>query len=140
MVARTFIRNRSSIGSNPASKPSSGKFKVSVTWFMARSPWRFLPPIGWVSGHPEITPPTNFHQLRDMTKASWEKFTPKVALSYEPNDDLLLYGLYSRGYRTGRFSERPGTENAAHTPYDPELVDNSEVDMKSEFFDRRLAL
>ncbi|WP_235441866.1 hypothetical protein, partial [Rhabdonatronobacter sediminivivens] len=25
------------------------------------------PPVGWVSVHPEITPPSNFHQLRDTT-------------------------------------------------------------------------
>ncbi|MBM3369000.1 MAG: hypothetical protein FJY43_12125 [Betaproteobacteria bacterium] len=28
-----------------------------------------LPPVGWVDVHPEITPPSNFHQLRDTTKA-----------------------------------------------------------------------
>jgi basic membrane lipoprotein Med (substrate-binding protein (PBP1-ABC) superfamily) len=27
-----------------------------------------LPPVGWVSVHPEITPPSNFHQLRDTTE------------------------------------------------------------------------
>jgi hypothetical protein len=25
------------------------------------------PPVGWVSGHPEITPPSNFHHFRDTT-------------------------------------------------------------------------
>jgi lysozyme len=28
------------------------------------------PPVGWVSGNPEITPPSNFHQLRDTTGAN----------------------------------------------------------------------
>ena len=26
------------------------------------------PPVGWVSVHPEITPPSNFHHFRDTTK------------------------------------------------------------------------
>nr|WP_255446378.1 integrase core domain-containing protein [Tropicibacter alexandrii] len=27
------------------------------------------PPVGWVDVHPEITPPSNFHQLQDTTSA-----------------------------------------------------------------------
>jgi ArsR family transcriptional regulator len=27
-----------------------------------------LPPVGWVLVHPEITPPSNFYQLRDTTR------------------------------------------------------------------------
>ncbi|MFX0547412.1 SGNH hydrolase domain-containing protein, partial [Roseovarius sp. S1116L3] len=27
------------------------------------------PPVGWVQVHPEITPPSNFHHLRDTTNA-----------------------------------------------------------------------
>ncbi len=79
-----------------------------------------------------------FDFLNTPVEDSWEEFTPKAALSYEPNDDLLFYGLYSRGYRTGGFTGRPATENAARTPFAPELVDNFEIGMKSEFFDRRL--
>jgi len=62
--------SRSSIGSNPASPASSANHAVSVIWFMAWSPWRLQPPVGWVSVHPEITPPSNFHQLRYTTLAS----------------------------------------------------------------------
>ena len=79
-----------------------------------------------------------FDFLDTPIEDSWEEFTPKAALSYTPNDDLLFYGLYSRGYRTGGFTGRPATENAARTPFDPELVDNFELGMKSEFLDRRL--
>ncbi len=79
-----------------------------------------------------------FDFLDTPIENSWEEFTPKVALSFEPNEDLLFYGLYSRGYRTGGFTGRPATENAARTPFNPELVDNFEIGMKSEFLDRRL--
>jgi iron complex outermembrane receptor protein len=79
-----------------------------------------------------------FDFLNNPIKESWERFTPKVALSYQPTTDLLFYGLYSRGYRTGGFTGRPATENAARTPFSPEIVDNFELGMKSEFFNRRL--
>jgi iron complex outermembrane receptor protein len=70
----------------------------------------------------------------------WSEFTPKVSLRYRVNDDLMVYGLYSRGFRAGGFSGRPGTYEAAATPYDPETVDNFEAGIKSEWFDKRLRL
>jgi iron complex outermembrane recepter protein len=79
-----------------------------------------------------------FDFFDDPIEESWSKFTPKVALSYKPNDDIMLYGQWSRGYRTGGFTGRPATENAARTPYDPETVDNFEGGIKSQFFDNRV--
>jgi iron complex outermembrane receptor protein len=81
-----------------------------------------------------------FDFLNDPVKDSWKKFTPKVALSFEPTDDVLAYGLWSRGYRTGGFTGRPATENAARTPYQPETVDNFEIGIKTELFNRRLRM
>lgn len=69
---------------------------------------------------------------------SWSEFTPKVGLKYRFSDEMMVYGLYSRGFRAGGFSGRPGTYDAAVTPYDPETVDNYEIGMKSEWLDRRL--
>jgi iron complex outermembrane recepter protein len=69
---------------------------------------------------------------------SWGEFTPKVSLKYRFNPDLMAYGLYSRGFRAGGFSGRPGTYEAAVTPYNPEKVDNFELGIKSEWLERRL--
>jgi iron complex outermembrane receptor protein len=71
---------------------------------------------------------------------SWSEFTPKVSLRYRWSPDLMAYALYSRGFRAGGFSGRPGTYEAAVTPYDPERVDNYELGIKSEWLDRRLRL
>jgi iron complex outermembrane receptor protein len=76
----------------------------------------------------------------DPFEESWSEFTPKVSLSYKLNDDLMFYGLYSKGFRAGGFSGRPSTYDAAATPYDPETVDNYEVGMKSEWLEGRLRL
>lgn len=71
-------------------------------------------------------------------KESWSEFTPKVGLQYRFSPSFMTYVLYSRGFRAGGFSGRPGTYDAAVTPYDPETVDNYELGMKSEWLDQRL--
>jgi iron complex outermembrane receptor protein len=73
-------------------------------------------------------------------KGDWEEFTPKMALTYQINDELMVYGLYSEGYRSGAFSGRPTTLLAASTAADPETVVNMEMGFKSEWFDRKLRI
>lgn len=72
--------------------------------------------------------------------ADWSKFTPKVSLSYNWTDDVMTYGLWSRGYRAGGFNGRPATLSAATTPYNPETLDNFELGFKSQFLDNRVRL
>jgi iron complex outermembrane recepter protein len=81
-----------------------------------------------------------FDNFNNPEEESWNKFTPKVSLKYQVNDDLMVYGLYSRGLRAGGFNGRPSTVNASILPYDPETVDNFELGFKSEWLDRRLRL
>lgn len=78
--------------------------------------------------------------LNNPEEADWSKFTPRASLSFDVADDVMVYGLYSRGYRSGGFTGRPTSENTAKTPYEPETVDNFELGFKSEFADRRIRL
>jgi len=71
-------------------------------------------------------------------KAKWDKFTPKVALKYQLNDDSMIYGLFSTGYRAGGFNGRVDSIETATTPYDPETVDNFELGYRSEWAGRTL--
>ena len=68
--------------------------------------------------------------------ADWNEFTPKLALKYQLNDDSMIYGLYSRGYRAGGFNGRVDAIETATIPYDPETVDNFELGYRSEWADR----
>ena len=68
----------------------------------------------------------------------WTKFTPKVAVSYQANEDLLYYLSYSQGYRSGGFNGRWGNEFSAVRPYKPETVTNIEAGLKSTLLDNRL--
>ena len=71
-------------------------------------------------------------------KETWDELTPKVALSFDLNDDSMVYGLYSRGYRAGGFNGRVDSIETAITPYDPETVDNFELGYRSQWLDRRV--
>lgn len=71
---------------------------------------------------------------------SWEKFTPKVALTYKINDDTMVFGTFSRGYRSGGFNGRVDSFLAATLPYDPETVDNFEIGFKADLLDNTLRL
>lgn len=72
--------------------------------------------------------------------ASWNKFTPKVALTYKVNDDTMLFGTFSQGYRSGGFNGRVDSEFAATTPYNPETVNNYELGFKADMLDNTLRL
>jgi len=73
-------------------------------------------------------------------KKTWSEFTPKVSLRYRFSPDLMVFGLYSAGFRAGGFSGRANTYEAASTAYNPETVDNFELGIKSEWLDHRLRL
>ena len=81
--------------------------------------------------------------IRD--KRSESEFTGTGVLSYKPNDDLLLYGSYSRGYKAGGFNLDRSALKAPALPFslsggaqalvdrlqfDPETVDAFELGAK----------
>ncbi len=68
---------------------------------------------------------------------SWKELTPKLGIEYKAGEDVLLYGSYSRGFKSGGFNGRPILEDEL-TSFDPEYVDAFEVGMKSDLFDKRL--
>ncbi|MBC2778985.1 TonB-dependent receptor [Parasphingopyxis marina] len=70
---------------------------------------------------------------------SWDAFTPMVSLDYQVTDDLLLYGSFASGYKSGGFNGRPLSAAEAQS-FDPEYVDSFEVGFKSQWFDNRLRL
>ena len=71
---------------------------------------------------------------------TWSEFTPKIGLDYRPTDDLMVYGSWSRGYRSGGFNGRGLTPFSATLPYEPETVDSFELGLKSTWWDGRVSL
>lgn len=72
-----------------------------------------------------------------VEKATFDAWQPKVSLAYQATDDLLLYGTYARGFRSGGFNATGAT--LAET-YDKELLDSYEVGFKSTVMNNRLRL
>jgi iron complex outermembrane receptor protein len=84
---------------------------------------------------------TFFRTRTDYSNSrSFEKFTPRVSLSYRPNDDLNLYASWGRGFKSGGFDMRgdaifiPSTVDG----YEPETIDSWELGLKGAFLDRTL--
>jgi iron complex outermembrane receptor protein len=70
-------------------------------------------------------------------KDDWNEFSPRVALQYAANDDLMFFGSYSKGFKSGGFFART-QDIAGMGSYDPEYVDSYEVGMKSEWMNSRV--
>ena len=81
-------------------------------------------------------PRTNYTRTREF-----EKFTPRVSVSYEFSPELTAYGSWSQGFKSGGFDMRgdavlyPATVNG----YAPETVETFEIGLKGSLFDRRLS-
>jgi len=69
---------------------------------------------------------------------SWDEFTPRVSLDYSFNDDVMVYATWSTGFRSGGFTGRGATYEAASIPFDPETIENWEFGLRGEWFDNRL--
>jgi outer membrane receptor protein involved in Fe transport len=65
-----------------------------------------------------------------------EQFSPKVSLSYNVNDNSMIYGLYSRGVRQGGVNRSRGEPFFPKT-YESDFMDNYELGYKSTFADGR---
>ena len=69
----------------------------------------------------------------------WTEVTPKIGARYQPNDDLMFYGSYSEGFKSGGFFGRQANFNIDPT-YDPEYVNNYEIGMKSTLLGGQMIL
>jgi iron complex outermembrane receptor protein len=69
---------------------------------------------------------------------TWDFFTPKLGVQWHPNANLLAYGHWTRGVRSGGYNVRNASFVFAPGPYDPEVQDAFEVGFKSDWLDRRL--
>jgi iron complex outermembrane receptor protein len=90
---------------------------------------------------------TQFYYTQRTFSQSDEKvfkgWSPKVALDWQPNDDLLAYVSYTRGFKSGGFNPVPPNTNTgvggatgAPTPYGEEKVDSYEAGVKYTTPDR----
>jgi len=95
-----------------------------------------------------IATTSDFHGSQKFTQ-----FTPRVSVSWSPNNDQLLYLTYSEGFKGGGFDPRGLTTAAPDfdgdgvvsedeifefMKFDPESVETIEFGLKSTFFQGRM--
>lgn len=74
--------------------------------------------------------PTNFKGSRKDTA-----LTPRVSVSWHPDDELLMYASYSQGFKGGGFDPRaPYSSTEERKGFSPEYLDSYEIGIKSSYF------
>ena len=68
--------------------------------------------------------------------ASWSRFDPLINVAYDVTSDIMVYGKWSSGYKSGGANSR----SLFYAPFNPEVVTMFEVGAKTEFFDNRARL
>ncbi|MBT8078440.1 MAG: TonB-dependent receptor [Gammaproteobacteria bacterium] len=66
--------------------------------------------------------------------------TGKIGLDWSPNEDLLIYGSVSSGYKPGGFNGGLNTNSELYTPFDEEEVIALELGLKATLWDGRAQL
>ena len=84
---------------------------------------------------------------------TFTEFTPRLSVSFRPNESVNLYATYSEGFKGGSFDPRGQTSGAPDIDGDgdvdaidqfefllfqPETVDSFEIGLKGNWFDNRL--
>jgi iron complex outermembrane recepter protein len=84
-----------------------------------------------------LATPADFTDDEDFNNLS-----PKLSVDYTFSDDTLLYGLVSKGYKSGGFNIRANVAAVPRSarPFDDESVTSFEVGTKTAFADNRLFL
>ncbi|WP_035482671.1 TonB-dependent receptor [Gallaecimonas xiamenensis] len=91
--------------------------------------------------YPHDQPTTPFAVQSDFAdSATFNRFSPRVGLEYQLSDDIMAYGSYTNGFKSGGFDMRANksVNPDADAPYDPEIVDTYELGFKAEWFNHRL--
>jgi iron complex outermembrane receptor protein len=81
--------------------------------------------------------------FRGLTRED-EEFTPRLSLSYQPNEDLNIYATYAQGFKAGGFDPRARADldptGLSEQGFGPEFVDSYELGLKGSFFEDTLLL
>jgi len=70
----------------------------------------------------------------------FNNFSPKAGIQIHPSERVMIYGSYSRGYRSGGWTTRLSNPLLAAPEFGPEKAESFEAGLKSQFLDRKLQL
>ena len=75
-------------------------------------------------------------------KTNFTNVSPKVSLDYQITPDIMVYGLATRGFKSGGYNIRANAVAVPRSaePFDDETVDSIEIGSKMAFLDQRVFL
>jgi len=73
-------------------------------------------------------------------RESWDQWSPRLSLSFQVRDNLLLYLSASQGFKSGGFNATRSMTRESLPPYDPETLWAYEGGFKTELAGNRLRL
>ena len=82
---------------------------------------------------------TNCPDVATFAEKAWNDVSPRIAINYQATPDILLYGSWTKGFRSGNFNGRAAAA-AGIGPSAPEKASSFEVGIKSTLFDRHVRL
>lgn len=68
---------------------------------------------------------------------NFDSFTPRIALTYKPTDDITLYGSISKGFTAGGFNTEADSLGEIITPFQEETITSYEGGIKTSFWNNR---
>lgn len=90
-------------------------------------------------GFPIPDEPFRYYPLEPNTQ-TFDNFSFKAGVQLHPTDDVMVYGSFSQGYKTGGWTTRLSNPLPTAPTFGEEKADSWEVGVKSTLIDRRLQL
>lgn len=96
--------------------------------------------IGYTDG--SFTKPSGVVAAAFDKTINFKNLSPKISLDYQITPDIMVYGLASRGFKSGGYNIRAQATAVPRSaePFQDEQVDSYEVGSKMGLFDQRLFL
>lgn len=88
-------------------------------------------------GFPDPSQPLLYYPTTP-DRQTFNNFSPKAGVQLHLTKDLMAYGSWSRGYKTGSWTTRLSAPLKTAPTYGPEHAETFELGVKSTWFDRRL--
>jgi iron complex outermembrane recepter protein len=89
------------------------------------------------AGFPNAGQPLRYY-VAGTQKKVFNNFSPKIGVQYHPNDDVMVYASWSKGYKTGGWTTRLSNPLPTAPDFGPEKATTYELGLKSTLIDRRL--
>ncbi len=93
-----------------------------------------------------VPPVPGFGETRFVTgspsEANWNEVSGRIGIDWQIDNNSMVYGFYSRGYKPGGFNPAipPAFQSTSSFTFDSEQVDSIEIGTKNTFMDGRLML